>query len=75
MAAIFYKLPSNKENSSIRGTKSKMMRKENVNVQMLQPQDRLGRQEDQIRLENKIKKVTKVSYTYFDTLVRPERKE
>lgn len=57
MAAIFYKLPSNKENSSIRGTKSKMMRKENVNVQMLQPQDRLGRQEDQIRLENKIKKV------------------
>lgn len=47
------------------------MRKENVNVGMLQPPERLGGEQDRIRLESKIKKVTKISYTYFDMLARP----
>lgn len=55
--------------------KSKMVRKENVNVGMLQPTERLGGEEDRIRLESKTKKVTKIRYTYFDMLARPQSKE
>lgn len=73
MAAIFNKLSSNRKNGNIREIiKSKTMRGENdVHVGMLQAAGRLGGEEDQIRQQRKIKKVTKKRYTYFETLARP----